>query len=203
MTGATCGLGNAHSSGTPDFTPFHPFIIYTLQSKDYVYELMTRVCLPGLVWTALSWTYFTNQSKLSGVFSHTCVETFCSHPISQELSLEGCSQSRVGENCRFSTGTFWRLVFSHTCFRINLQWYQVGLEINSEPRVWEYQSPKCWVGELCSLSPYYSVDIGNLSHRSGIFPNPYALRACRDFHIATMSIFINVIKIDVNKQFTK
>ena len=59
------------------------------------------------------------------------------------------------ENCRFSTETFWRLVFSHEWFIIHLQRDEVELEMNSEPRVWEHQSPKCWVGELCSLPPHY------------------------------------------------
>ena len=58
-------------------------------------------------------------------------------------------------NCRFSTETFWRLVFSHEWFVIHLQRDEVELEMNSEPRVWEHQSPKCWVGELCSLPPHY------------------------------------------------
>ena len=40
-------------------------------------------------------------------------------------------------------------------------------------------------------------DIGNLTAWSGIFPRPYGLKACLDFHIATMSrsIYINVIKM--------
>ena len=32
---------------------------------------------------------------------------------------------------------------------------EVELEMNSEPRVWEHPSPKCWVGELCSLPPHH------------------------------------------------
>ena len=86
----------------------------------------------------------------------------------------------IGEKyCRFSTETFWRLVFSHEWFIIHLQRDEVELEMNSEPRVWEHQSPKCWVGELCSLPPHYC----------GILPHPYALKACLDFHrpIATMT----------------
>ena len=39
------------------------------------------------------------------------------------------------EICRFSTETFWRLVFSHEWFIINLQRDEVELEMNSEPRV--------------------------------------------------------------------
>ena len=39
------------------------------------------------------------------------------------------------ESCRFSTETFWRLVFSHEWFRIHLQRDEVELEMNSEPRV--------------------------------------------------------------------
>ena len=53
-------------SGTPDFTPFGEFMISPIYpSKDYVHGLMTPVCLPGLVLTALSWTYFiiTIQDK--------------------------------------------------------------------------------------------------------------------------------------------
>ena len=40
-----------------------------------------------------------------------------------------------GEICRFSTETFWRLVFSHEWFLIHLQRDDVELEMNSEPRV--------------------------------------------------------------------
>ena len=39
------------------------------------------------------------------------------------------------ETCRFSTETFWRLVFSHEWFIIHLQRDEVELEMNSEPRV--------------------------------------------------------------------
>ena len=39
------------------------------------------------------------------------------------------------KNCRFSTETFWRLMFSHEWFRIHLQRDEVELEMNSEPRV--------------------------------------------------------------------
>ena len=46
-------------------------------------------------------------------------------------------------------------------------------------------------------------DIGNLTAWSGIFPRPYGLKACLDFHIAMMSIYINVIKSDVTHKFTK
>ena len=64
--GATCGAGNAHYFrntwfhslwGVHDFThSLYIYIYYRIcQSKDYVYGLMT--CLPGLVLTALSWTY--------------------------------------------------------------------------------------------------------------------------------------------------
>ena len=62
VTGATCGAGIAHSFrntwfhslwGVHDFT--HSLYIYIVyywicQFKDYVYWLMTLVCLPGLVW---------------------------------------------------------------------------------------------------------------------------------------------------------
>ena len=44
---------------------------------------------------------------------------------------------KVDENveiCRFSTKTFWRLMFSHEWFIIHLQRDEVELEINSEPR---------------------------------------------------------------------
>ena len=46
-------------------------------------------------------------------------------------------------------------------------------------------------------------DIGNISAWSGIFPCPYTLKACLDFLIATMSIFINVINSDINTKYTK
>ena len=60
-TGATCGAGNADTSGTPDFTPFGEFMIspihyiyiiyyWICQFYDYVYGLMTLVWLPELVW---------------------------------------------------------------------------------------------------------------------------------------------------------
>ena len=41
-----------------------------------------------------------------------------------------------------STEAFWRLVFSHSWFRIHLQLDFVSLEMNYEPLVWEHQSPK-------------------------------------------------------------
>ena len=43
--------------GVHDFN--HSLYIHYIicQSKDYVYGLMTLVCLPGLVLTAFSWTY--------------------------------------------------------------------------------------------------------------------------------------------------
>ena len=51
------------------------------------------------------------------------------------------------ERTQFSNSTFWRLVFSHSWFRIHLQLDFVSLEMNSEPLVWEHQSPKCFGGE--------------------------------------------------------
>ena len=56
------------------------------------------------------------------------------------------------ERTQFSNSTFWRLVFSHSWFRIHLQLDFVSLEINYEPLVWEHQSPKCFGGE--PTSPY-------------------------------------------------
>ena len=50
------------------------------------------------------------------------------------LPAENVSAGRDG-NCRFSTETFWRLVFSHEWFIIHLQRDEVELEMNSEPRV--------------------------------------------------------------------
>ena len=50
-----------------------------------------------------------------------------------ELASE--SGIELTESCRFSTETFWRLVFSHEWFIIHLQRDEVELEINSEPRV--------------------------------------------------------------------
>ena len=59
-------------SGTPDFIPFrsswfHPFIIpYIIcQSFDYVYGLMTLVCLPGLVWLLCVGTYFIDNLSIN------------------------------------------------------------------------------------------------------------------------------------------
>ena len=60
-------------------------------------------------------------------------------------------QLNILETCRFSTETFWRLVFSHSCFRIHLQLDFVSLEMHSEPLVWEHQSPKCFGGEPAIL----------------------------------------------------
>ena len=51
------------------------------------------------------------------------------------------------ERTQFSNSTFWRLVFSHSWFRIHLQLDSVSLEMNYEPLVWEHQSPKCFGGE--------------------------------------------------------
>ena len=49
-----------HSFGEFMISPIHYMYIHYIicQSKDYVYGLMTLVCLPGLVLTDLSWTYF-------------------------------------------------------------------------------------------------------------------------------------------------
>ena len=45
-------------------SPIHYYIHYRIcQSKDYVYGLMTPVCLPGLVLTALSCTYFIQRDS--------------------------------------------------------------------------------------------------------------------------------------------
>ena len=50
-----------------------------------------------------------------------------------------CHWSRLSpefwRNCRFSTETFWRLVFSHEWFIIHLQRDEVELEMNSDSRV--------------------------------------------------------------------
>ena len=64
------------------------------------------------------------------------------------------------------------------------------------------------ISKMLSWRTVFSIttllwDIGNLTAWSGIFPHPYALKACLDFHIATMSIFINVINSDVTNKFTK
>ena len=56
------------------------------------------------------------------------------------------------ERTQFSNSTFWRLVFSHSWFRIHLQLDFVSLEMNYEPLVWEHQSPKCFGGEPTILS---------------------------------------------------
>ena len=74
VTGASCMWGQeTHTlSGTPDFTYFGEFmtshihyILYILhrmcQSWDYVYGLMTLVCLPGLVWLLCLRTYFIHE----------------------------------------------------------------------------------------------------------------------------------------------
>ena len=53
-------------SATPDFTPFGELMISPIryihsrfcQCYDYAYGLRSLVCLPGLVGTALSRTYF-------------------------------------------------------------------------------------------------------------------------------------------------
>ena len=63
MWGRKCSLFPEHLISLPlGSSWFHPFVIYIhyiiCQSKDYVYGLMiTLACLPGLVLTALSWTY--------------------------------------------------------------------------------------------------------------------------------------------------
>ena len=49
------------------------------------------------------------------------------------INPQSCDATR--RNCRFSTETFWRLVFSHEWFVIHLQRDEVELEMNSEPRV--------------------------------------------------------------------
>ena len=62
-------------SGTPDFTPIGKFMISSIHYiyitecvslrtyYMYVYGLMTLGCLPGLVWTAFSWTYIILPSS--------------------------------------------------------------------------------------------------------------------------------------------
>ena len=62
------------------------------------------------------------------------------------------------ERTQFSNSTFWRLVFSHSWFRIHLQLDFVSLEMHYEPLVWEHQSPKCFGGE--PTSPDLSVSCG-------------------------------------------
>ena len=47
--------------------------------------------------------------------------------------------------------------FGDQWLRINLQWDEVELEMNSEPWVWEHQSSKCFSGELCSVPPHHCV----------------------------------------------
>ena len=58
------------------------------------------------------------------------------------------------ERTQFSNSTFWRLVFSHSWFRIHLQLDFVSLEMNYEPLVWEHQSPKCFGGEPTNSQSY-------------------------------------------------
>ena len=58
--GDGCHMWGRKCSLFPEHLISLPFIIYTCricQSKDYVYGLMTLVCWPGLVLTALSWNY--------------------------------------------------------------------------------------------------------------------------------------------------
>ena len=63
------------------------------------------------------------------------------------------------ERTQFSNSTFWRLVFSHSWFRIHLQLDFVSLEMNSEPLVWEHQSPKCFGGEPTILTRNLSPEV--------------------------------------------
>ena len=105
------------------------------------------------------------------------------HPSRLTKILLKTSQMSQLVNCRFSTETFWRLVFSHEWFRINLQQDEVELEMNSEPRISKMLSWRTVFSPTTLL-----WDIGKLTAWSGIFPRPYGLKACLDFHIATMSI---------------
>ena len=68
------------------------------------------------------------------------------------------------ERTQFFNSTFWRLVFSHSWFRIHLQLDFVSLEMNYEPLVWEHQSPKCFGGEptIHNIKPIVFVRIGIL-----------------------------------------
>ena len=64
MTSVLVNRDGCHMSGVHDFT--HSLYIHyrICLSMDDVYGLMTLVCLPGLVLTALSWTYFIDKQRL-------------------------------------------------------------------------------------------------------------------------------------------
>ena len=74
------------------------------------------------------------ESPLSAVSPGPGMEI--GHPVKEWARLcFSCGRQGHGVNCRFSTETFWRLVFSHEWFRIHIQRDEVELEMNSEPRV--------------------------------------------------------------------
>ena len=73
MWGRKCSLFPEHLISAPfgEFMilPFHYNIHYIIyQSSDYVYGLMTLVCLPGLVLTVLSWTCFIEYIYTSNYY---------------------------------------------------------------------------------------------------------------------------------------
>ena len=90
---------------------------------------------------------YGNRDRLSGHTGGEICHFAVKLPIGQYLTI------MWWERTQFFNSTFWRLVFSHSWFRIHLQLDFVSLEMNSEPLVWEHQSPKCFGGEPTSLSP--------------------------------------------------
>ena len=61
------------------------------------------------------------------------------------------------ERTQFSNSIFWRLVFSHSWYRIHLQLDFVSLEMNFEPLVWEHQSPNVSVLNLQFITDGYHM----------------------------------------------
>ena len=133
------------------------------------------------------------------------------HPRERVLLLPECSHTRVWEHPE----SFDWLIINYVLHRNMLETVLTQVGQNSSPMRRSRAGEEFWTtsvripaSKMLSWRTVFSpaillCDISNLSARSGIFHRLYALKACLDFHIATMSIFINVNKSDVNKYFTK
>ena len=130
MTGTTCGAGNTHSFrytgfhtlwGVHDFT--HSLYIHyrICQSKDYVCGLMTLVCLPGLVLTAVSWTYIILPPSRQWIICNNAIPSqkgthiWCTELKFPDLSSRGL-QSGLHEHPSFFV---WSLRVDYILYQIN------------------------------------------------------------------------------------
>ena len=95
---------------------------------------------------------FISQSKLSWVFSHTYVRTFCSHPSSKiTLSLECCSQSRGGGGGGSATFYYYKRIIhmqlqaNEQCSANTYTWLFFSLQFNSIYGKQQYRSTSTYM----------------------------------------------------------